>query len=366
MTVVPGTRTEASSLIRLRPDQARSVSDAVAFVRDLGGRVVHAFSPQILLGVLPSGIMSKDVFMFDGATEKLSPNERLGLDAWTLQHSPEFVDETRRRPHESISWDEVTPPDPPLGPPAEPPDEALFAAAMPETSAYLIGTVAVGVVFVDGPDESLQFTEAERTHVAAKVQAGLGWLAEQEPRAEVSWVYDYQEISIAETPDKKRFGTEALESLWRDAVLKEMGFATGAEGVHAYVRSVITQHSTRWGYCAFFTKYPVEHFAYARKPWIVMRHDNDGWGVENIDRVFAHETGHIFGCPDEYEVSKCSCEERFGFLREPNGNCKPCAKAFVKCIMERNEWAMCEFTRVHLGWRDSNGDGVLDLTGEPS
>jgi hypothetical protein len=255
MTVVPGNRTETSSLIRLRPDQARTVSDAIAFVRDLGGRVIHAFSPQILLGVLPSQLANEDVFAFPSATEKLSMNERLGLDGWTLQHSPEFIEEARRRPHESISWGEVTPPDPPLKPPAEPPEEMLFASS-------------------------------------------------------------------------------------------------------------IAQHRTRWGYCAFFTKYPVQHFAYARKPWIVMRHDNDGWGVENIDRVFAHETGHIFGCPDEYEASKCSCEQRFGFLRAPNGNCKTCATAFAPCIMEQNEWAMCDFTRVHLGWRDSDGDGILDLAHE--
>lgn len=361
MTVVPATRSETSSLIRLRPDQARTISEAISFVHELGGRVVHAFSPHVLLGVLPPQFAENEPYPLQGATEDLSENERLGLDAWTLQRSQDFVDKVRHRPHESVSWEDVAPPDPPIGPPSIPPDEAFFAAAMPETSAYLIGTVAVGIIFVDGPDQSLRFTEAERIHVAAKVQAGLGWLAAQEPRAEVSWVYDYQEISISETPDKKRFGTEALESLWRDPVLAQLGFAAGAEGVLGYVQSVITQHRTRWGYCAFFTKYPVQHFAYARKPWIVMRHDNDGWGVENIDRVFTHETGHIFGCPDEYETSKCSCEERFGVLREPNGNCRPCAKEFVNCIMERNHDAICDFTRIHLGWRDSDGDGILDL-----
>ena len=31
-----------------------------------------------------------------------------------------------------------------------------------------------------------------------------------------------------------------------------------------------------------------------------MHLDNDGWGQSNLDSVFAHETGHIFGAPDEY------------------------------------------------------------------
>jgi hypothetical protein len=365
MTVAPvRNRTDLSSLIRLRPDQASTVSEAIAFVCELGGHVIHAFSPHVLLGVLPADLPQDNLAGFAESDEKLSRNERLGVDAWTLQHSPEFVEETNHRRHESVPWGEVTPPDPPAEPPVNPPDDEIFAAAMPETSAYLIGTVAVGVVFVDGPESSLQFSEAERTHVVAKVQAGLGWLAAQEPRAGVSWVYDIQEISITDAPDKKRFGTEPLESLWRDPTLAQMGFPTGSDGVLAYVQSVIAQYRTRWGYCVFFTKYPLHHFVYARKPWIVMHHDNDGWGIENIDRVFAHETGHIFGCPDEYESSKCSCKARYGYLREVNGNCKPCANEFVNCIMEKNDYAMCDFTRIHLGWRDSDGDGVLDLAEE--
>lgn len=360
MTVIPQTRIETSSLIRLRPDQARTVSEAVAFVHDLGGRVVHAFSPHVLLGVPPPQMVEETLLGFDSAAEELSQNERFGLDAWMLQRSPEFVEEMRHRPLDSVSWNDVTPPD--LSPPMEPPDDdVLFAAAMPDTSAYLIGSVAVGVVFVDGPEATLQFTEAERTYVNAKVQTGLGWLATQEPRANVSWVYDYQEIAISEAVDRKRFGTEALESLWRDPVLTAMGFGTGPDGVLAYVQSIMKEHETRWGYCVFFTKYPVYHFAYARKPWIVMRYDNDGWGIENIDRVLAHETGHIFGCPDEY-TGKCSCDTRHGYLNEKNGNCRPCAETFVKCIMERNDYEMCAFTRVHLGWRDSDNDGVLDLS----
>ena len=47
-----------------------------------------------------------------------------------------------------------------------------------------------------------------------------------------------------------------------------------------------------------------------------MHYDNDGWGPDNIDRVFTHETGHIFGCPDEYAASNCSCDTKAGYLRE--------------------------------------------------
>ena len=92
---------------------------------------------------------------------------------------------------------------------------------------------------------------------------------------------------------------------------------------------------THWAYVAFFTKYPLAHFAYALKPKLVMQYDNDGWGPDNIDRVFTHETGHIFGCPDEYASSNCSMPTKFGCCREPNGNCQTCATSSGRLPDER-------------------------------
>jgi hypothetical protein len=91
-----------------------------------------------------------------------------------------------------------------------------------------------------------------------------------------------------------------------------------------------------------------------------MQFDNDGWGPDNIDRVFTHESGHIFGCPDEYASSGCHCDTKFGYLREPNTNCQNCANPFVDCLMASNAWSMCSATPVQLGWRDSDSDGSLD------
>jgi hypothetical protein len=82
-----------------------------------------------------------------------------------------------------------------------------------------------------------------------------------------------------------------------------------------------------------------------------MHYENDGWGPDNIDRVFAHETGHIFGAPDEYQASGCSCGGSFGFFRKPNINCEGCAPdGGTDCIMRANTWAMCQVTPLHLGF----------------
>jgi hypothetical protein len=161
-------------------------------------------------------------------------------------------------------------------------------------------------------------------------------------------------------PDVSLSGYEPLEAHWRNPALASLGFAASFGGVTDYVRSIRTAQGTRWGYAAFFTKYPTNHFAYAGKPRLVMQYANDGWGPDNIDRVFTHETGHIFGCPDEYSASGCRCDAKAGFLREPNANCQSCAPSFVECLMAANTWAMCPHTLVHFGWRDTDADGTFD------
>ena len=82
-----------------------------------------------------------------------------------------------------------------------------------------------------------------------------------------------------------------------------------------------------------------------------MDYNNNGWGPANIDRVFAHETGHIFGCPDEYASSGCNCGGGWGRFGIVNGNCENCAgEGGVACLMKGNTFSLCEYTPGHLGW----------------
>ena len=54
------------------------------------------------------------------------------------------------------------------------------------TSCYLEGSVAVGIVIVQGPTAALKFTDAEVVKVVAEVQNGLGWLATANPLAGIA------------------------------------------------------------------------------------------------------------------------------------------------------------------------------------
>ena len=210
--------------------------------------------------------------------------------------------------------------------------------------------MAVGIVIVEGPTAALRFSAAERTKVVAEVQNGLSWLASMNPAAGISFTYDIQIVTLNVEPDPN---AADLEAHWRDPAMAALGYAANWSGVTQYVEDLRTRFGTRWTYCGYFTKYQLGWFAYAALggPRLVMDYANDGWGPDNIDRVFAHETGHIFNCPDEYAASGCNCGGSWGRFGRPNSNCETCAPGGgVSCIMKANDWTMCDVTPAHLGW----------------
>jgi hypothetical protein len=105
---------------------------------------------------------------------------------------------------------------------------------------------------------------------------------------------------------------------------------------------------------AFFTKYQLNHFAYAVLEKVVMSYDNDNWGPANIHRVFAHESCHIFGALDEY--GNCRCNETGGYLAGSNDNCVNCFPAGSsqeQCLMAGNTLRMCQASQRQIGWDPS-------------
>ncbi|MBL0160232.1 MAG: hypothetical protein IPP47_24570 [Bryobacterales bacterium] len=145
--------------------------------------------------------------------------------------------------------------------------------------------------------------------------------------------------------------TGEAELLWRDPAMAQLGFPAGDEGLKQWIGGLKTSLDTQWAIGSFYTKHPTTWFAYAGGGRTVIRYANFS-PTKDFDRIVSHETGHLFGCPDEYASSKCTCGATKGkFFSQPNDNCANCTPDLaIPCIMRSNSGAMCPSTPWHLGW----------------
>jgi hypothetical protein len=236
---------------------------------------------------------------------------------------------------------------------AEPPvDGGIEEAPEPPFAARMTGRIAVGRIYVSGPTAALRITPQQRDRIEADVQEGLSLLASRAPLRDVTFVHHFREVTVDVAGVTAGTDHESFERPWRDATLASLGIATGAAGVRTYTRELRRQLGTNWAYTAFITRYPLKHYAYAMPApglkWVVMTTDTGGWG-HSFDRIFAHESAHVFGAPDEY--GSCSCAGSHGHFGRPNSNCEACAPGGgVGCLMGRNVQGMCTETLYHLGY----------------
>ena len=341
-TSIPDSDGAESSPGRSTSSISPSESDTASPLQGWSARPKFASRPQV-----PSAVSK-------AARRKLDDTAALGVAALELRSSERYRSAKASRPLDGEPWDVETATTPGclVARPADSASgaEATAGAAARPTSQRLSGSVAVGLVIVEGPTAELQFTTDEQTTVVAETQNGLSWLGGRHPTQPVTWRWDIDVIRLDVAADAPATDNE---SRFRDPALAQLGFGAGHAGARAYAESLRTSLGTDWAYVAFFTKYPVDHFAYAfiGGPHLIMDYANDGWGPDNIDRVFAHETGHIFGAPDEYASSNCNCAGAWGYYGKPNANCENCATGGgVDCLMRANAWAMCSHTPWHLGF----------------
>jgi hypothetical protein len=368
--------------VLVHPGRLPAAAESAAAVTTLSGGVTHEYGPRVVIAAVPPSaepvvraqmpevaMEAAPAALPDELTTDLDEVGALGLAAFAMRESSDYAEAKAQRPLAGEDWDgaDADSPDVHEGSLAE--SLAAEAEAAAATSARLTGKVAVAIVIVEGPTAALKFSAEERTKVVAEVQNGLSWLGSQSSPAGISWSYDIRIVTLDVAAGPANQTSEQKEARWRDPAMAQLGHGPGLAGVRAFVEAMRTRLGTDWGYCAFFTKYPLGHFAYASigGPRLVMEYANDGWGPDNIDRVFAHETGHIFGAPDEYAASGCDCGGSWGHFGVPNTNCINCAPGGgVSCIMRSNEWAMCPYTPYHLGFPQGQRYSGVFLPGTES
>ncbi len=259
-----------------------------------------------------------------------------------------------------------------------------------QTSEFMISSVAIGVVLPESTGNGENWANFDAAYpgqnrrqlVYNKIVAGATWWGTQGgTAARLTFFYDQRlGVSIPLEPISISSANNG-ETAWVGSALTTMGFSglTAFAQAYAYDNWMRQTYSTDWAYSVFVADslndsdgmFPnsASAFAYLYGPYVVMTYDNGTptgqWALSRMNQVLAHETGHIFGAPDEYAgAGTCTCSN-YGYLGVTNGNCVNCTASPVTCLMASNTLQLCTFTKGHVGWRDSDSDGILDPVDAP-
>jgi hypothetical protein len=246
-----------------------------------------------------------------------------------------------------------------------------------ETSSFLIGRVAVGVIFVesngtidpDTPTSGENWTTVEQQNVMDKIQYALNWWANQNPDANVSFVYDVHTEQTGYEPITRRYSDEQY---WTSEIMASMGFPQLNRlwlfQTTDYVNALRDKFCTDWSFTIFVVNAANDFdglFA-------------DGWGAyvwatreamvlpvkstNDLDWRVAHEFGHVFFATDEYD----NFTNYDGYL-----NVSDISNSNSIMDNKIGSWKISgkpqglNGTWGQVGWRDSNGNGVQDVVDTP-
>jgi hypothetical protein len=247
-----------------------------------------------------------------------------------------------------------------------------------DQSDFMIGTVAVTVIFPESDgsydSQSENWSQTRMQECIDEINTGLSWWEGQIPSGHLK----FKVITYGNAAGKYETQTTKYEPIrrisddqqyWMDEILSNLGF-TGTthldkgKMLNNYVRE---KEKTDWAYTiwvvdslndpdGYFKEGDMAAYALFGGPFVVMTYKNGNYGIAQMNRVIAHETGHIFYALDEYVGSLSDGSSMSGYLNIINGNYNKST-----CVMEIVALlSACTYTKQQIGWRDSDGDGILD------
>ncbi len=247
-----------------------------------------------------------------------------------------------------------------------------------QTSEFMLGSVAVGLVTpqCNGTVDKCNgaWTAAMLDQVAQQVNTGLGWWSRKMDNR-VSFVVDQQrQVATGYEPINH---SQSDESAWIADVMTHLGFtgSTYFEQVYAYNNWLRQHYGTDWAFTIFIADsqksrsgtFSNGYFAYSYVPgpFTVATYDNDGYTINNMAAVIAHEAGHIFGALDQYAGANIACTATSGYLVLQNQNSQQNCSSNVDSIMRGGLTPFANnridpFALGMVGGRASKGDELPD------
>lgn len=231
-----------------------------------------------------------------------------------------------------------------------------------ETSEYMIGSIAVGIILPESNGPKYNWTDGEVAQTLHGIKTGMSWWASQEPGETMSFIYDeHIRVPTVYEPIEMPLGQDYI---WIGDVMNQLGYGSDAySATIAYNNAIRNQYRTNWAFTIFvadsnpsvnqglFLGGGYAH-AYFGGPWITMSRYST-WAYnsgEYFTAVPAHETGHIFRATDEYDF----IPQTEGYLWLPDAD-----GSFG--IMNQNNLKPSVSTKAQMGLVDCDADGVMDL-----
>ncbi|HEY2954417.1 MAG TPA: hypothetical protein VGK89_04100 [Candidatus Eisenbacteria bacterium] len=239
-----------------------------------------------------------------------------------------------------------------------------YGADYYDTSEFLAGRVAVAVWLLEDPGATYNWSSTEISQTLGGVQAALdNWVRKGgAPPFLTFFLETHTGVPVSAAPIE--YSIDMAET-WVNEVLGNLGWpgANGYERCFAVNNSIRNVYATNWCYSIFIVDsssgvnqglFAGGGYAFALfgGPWVWMSRYST-WAY-NYTRYYGvvpmHETGHIFMDTDEYNGAL----ENGGYLDAPDND-------YTQCIMNQNDSTrVCPETRNQLGWRDLDGDGIID------
>ncbi|MEA3340889.1 MAG: hypothetical protein U9R15_13075 [Chloroflexota bacterium] len=388
--------TPVQALILLTSDNERQLAQVQTFVEANGGHTTHTFPHQAAIARIPPHTIQSLASLpgvagvFTQAIEpstiaSYNPNASHIAGVWNnliaAQTTP-LNTGLMATGHSDDPNDALIAPDLPARDGLTLAAGDSVAPGYYQTSEFMSGSVAVGIVLVEsdgGADPSTEdWTAAEKQQVFDEIVTGLNWWAEMEPRANLSFVYDdhfSDPLPTSVEPISRPYNDQKY---WIGDAMSGMGYDAPFyfTQVRDYNNDLRASHQADWAFTIFVVdssadsdnRFSDNYFAYAYLggPFTVMTYGNNGYGTHNMDAVIAHETGHIFHALDQYYSAHQPCTRSAGYLGVENQNSQygDCASD-ESSIMRGGTFpygakVIDSYAAGQIGWRDSDGDDVLD------
>ena len=371
------------------------------YIQAHGGRVNHIFPYQALIARI-STMLGEELTAWPGVAMVLTqPVELATLDSYgpSARQLGSSWNDLIALP--SAAPPELSPAD--IGPE---PDDALLAPDLPQaglsalnappslspdyyqTSEFMAGSVAVGIILLESDGRvdpsSEDWTPDERQRVFSEIVAALNWWAELEPRANLTFVYEDHFSNPLPTrvePITRPYGDQEY---WITDAMNALGYNSSSNYftlVRDYDNDLRNNYGTDWAFTIFVVDSSVDAdnrfkdyyyaYAYLGGPFMALTYGNDGYGSANIDATVAHEMGHIFFALDQYYLAYQPCDRQSGYLYVENqnsqyGTCASNQASIMRgSIFPYASGLIDPYAAGQIGWRDSDGDNILDPLDTP-